>query len=163
MSLISSIVKLYNRLSQNSIGEVEDGITSCDRIKALCRQAVAEGCVLLKNDGTLPLDGKRFALFGRCQCNTFYVGYGSGGDVKPPYRVSVLDGLRAAGALIDEVVAARYEEWTKKHAPDDGYWGHWPMCYEEMPLGEAFVAEAASAGAQFPLSKASTRNSSRNR
>ena len=81
MSLISSIVKLYNRLSQNSIGEVEDGITSCDRIKALCRQAVAEGCVLLKNDGTLPLDGKRFALFGRCQCNTFYVGYGSGGDV----------------------------------------------------------------------------------
>lgn len=96
MSLISSIVKLYNRLSQNSIGEVEDGITSCDRIKVLCRQAVAEGCVLLKNDGTLPLDGKRFALFGRCQCNTFYVGYGSGGDVKPPYRVSVLDGLRAA-------------------------------------------------------------------
>lgn len=35
MSLISSIVKLYNRLSQNSIGEVEDGITVRKRVAGI--------------------------------------------------------------------------------------------------------------------------------
>ena len=80
------IVKIINKISQGSVSEINDGITSCEEIKALCREATAEGCVLLKNEGVLPLADKKFALFGRCQVNTFYVGYGSGGDVKPPYR-----------------------------------------------------------------------------
>ena len=70
--LIASIV---NRLSQGSVKEVEDGITSSAEMASLCRNAVAEGCVLLKNEGVLPLADKKFALFGRCQVNTFYVGY----------------------------------------------------------------------------------------
>ena len=51
----------------------------------LIRQAGAEGCVLLKNDGALPLQpGQTVAVFGRCQLDWFYVGYGSGGDVHAP-------------------------------------------------------------------------------
>ena len=103
----------------------------------------AEGCVLLKNDGTLPLGKRQFALFSRCQINTFYVGYGSGGDVKPPYKVSILEGLGAGGANLDSQVAETYEHWTKKHIPDEGYWGHWPMCYKEMPVKDEFIASAA--------------------
>lgn len=122
---------------------MDDGITSCDEIKELCRKVTAEGCVLLKNDGTLPLGKRQFALFGRCQINTFYVGYGSGGDVKPPYKVSILEGLRAGGANLDSQVAETYEHWTKKHIPDEGYWGHWPMCYKEMPVKDEFIASAA--------------------
>ena len=54
----------------------------------LARRAAAEGMVLLRNDGVLPLrPTDRVALFGRCQVDTFYVGYGSGGDVKAPYKV----------------------------------------------------------------------------
>ena len=54
-------------------------------IGALIRQAGAEGCVLLKNDGALPLDKEQeVAVFGRCQLDWFYVGYGSGGDVTRP-------------------------------------------------------------------------------
>lgn len=143
MSLISAIIKLHNKLSQKSIFEVDDGITSCDEIRELCRKVTAEGCVLLNNDGTLPLGNQQFALFGRCQINTFYVGYGSGGDVKPPYKVSILEGLRAGGANLDIQVVETYEHWTKNHIPDEGYWGHWPMCYKEMPVKDEFIASAA--------------------
>lgn len=143
MSLISAIIKLHNKLSQKSVFEVDDGITSCDEIRELCRKVTAEGCVLLKNDGTLPLGNQQFALFGRCQINTFYVGYGSGGDVKPPYKVSILEGLRAGGANLDIQVVETYEHWTKNHIPDEGYWGHWPMCYKEMPVKDEFIASAA--------------------
>lgn len=143
MSLISAIIKLHNKLSQKSVFEVDDGITSCDEIRELCRKVTAEGCVLLKNDGTLPLGNQQFALFGRCQINTFYVGYGSGGDVKPPYKVSILEGLRAGGANLDIQVVETYEHWTKNHIPDEGYWGHWLMCYKEMPVKDEFIASAA--------------------
>ena len=143
MSLISAIIKLHNKLSQKSVFEMDDGITSCDEIRELCRKVTAEGCVLLKNDGTLPLGNRQFALFGRCQINTFYVGYGSGGDVKPPYKVSILEGLRASKANLDSQVAQIYEHWTKKHIPDEGYWGHWPMSYKEMPVKDEFIASAA--------------------
>ena len=143
MSLISAIIKLHNKLSQKSVFEMDDGITSCDEIRKLCRKVTAEGCVLLKNDGTLPLGNRQFALFGRCQINTFYVGYGSGGDVKPPYKVSILEGLRASKANLDSQVAQIYEHWTKKHIPDEGYWGHWPMSYKEMPVKDEFIASAA--------------------
>lgn len=130
-------------MSQKSVFEVDDGITSCDEIRELCRKVTAEGCVLLKNDGTLPLGNQQFALFGRCQINTFYVGYGSGGDVKPPYKVSILEGLRAGGANLDIQVVDTYEHWTKNHIPDEGYWGYWPMCYKEMPVKDEFIASAA--------------------
>lgn len=143
MSLISAIIKLHDKLSQKSVFEVDDGITSCDEIRELCRKVTAEGCVLLKNDGTLPLGNQQFALFGRCQINAFYVGYGSGGDVKPPYKVSILEGLRAGGANLDIQVVETYEHWTKNHIPDEGYWGHWPMCYKEMPVKDEFIASAA--------------------
>lgn len=142
--ITKAITRLINKLSQTSVSEINDGIISCEEIKELCRKATAEGCVLLKNDGVLPLADKQFALFGRCQINTFYVGYGSGGDVKPPYRVSILDGLRMGGAKLDSQVAQTYELWTKNHIPDEGYWGHWPMCYEEMPIKEEFIASSAA-------------------
>lgn len=90
--------------------------------------------MLLKNNGVLPLADKKFALFGRCQINTFYVGYGSGGDVKPPYRVSILEGLQNGRANLDKRVVETYKDWTKKNVPNDGYWGRWPMYYEEMPV-----------------------------
>lgn len=137
------VVKIINSFSQGSVKEINDGITSCEEIKTLCRAASAEGCVLLKNNGVLPLMGKKFALFGRCQINTFYVGYGSGGDVKPPYRVSILEGLQKGGANLDSRVVNSYKLWTEKNVPDDGCWGRWPMYYEEMPVDENFVKSAA--------------------
>ena len=111
----------------------------------LIRQGAAESCVLLKNDGTLPLQKETpVAVFGRCQLDWFYVGYGSGGDVHAPYYVNLMDGLRNAGAAYDKVLATTYRTWceSKEHKADHGWWGHWPMSHPEMPLTPAMVSAA---------------------
>ena len=115
-------------------------------IGALIRQAGAEGCVLLKNDGALPLDKEQeVAVFGRCQLDWFYVGYGSGGDVNAPCHVNLIDGLRNVGFALNAEVLRSYETWTQQedNMADHGWWGHWPMNYPEMPLDAALVQKAA--------------------
>jgi len=113
---------------------------------ALARQCGAESCVLLKNDGTLPLSvGSKVAVFGRCQLDWFYVGYGSGGDVHPPYYVNLMDGLKSAGVNYDSELAKVYETWcnSEEHKADHGWWGHWPMSHPEMPLDRQLVEATA--------------------
>ncbi|WP_246060140.1 glycoside hydrolase family 3 C-terminal domain-containing protein [Herbidospora galbida] len=61
---------------------------------ALLRRAVADSCVLLKNDdGVLPLATPRIAVIGAHAARTRIQGGGSGG-VYPSAVVSILDGLR---------------------------------------------------------------------
>ena len=113
----------------------------------LSRRAAAEGCVLLKNDGALPLNaGQPVAVFGRCQLDWFYVGYGSGGDVHPPYRVNLMEGLKNAGIPTDEALAKVYADWCSHpdHEANHGWWGHWPMSHPEMPLTAELVSDAAA-------------------
>ena len=66
-------------------------------VQEYARSAASEGIVLLKNDNNaLPLGQngvETVAFFGITQIQTFLVGYGSGGDVKPPYRVTLADAL----------------------------------------------------------------------
>ncbi|MDE5617092.1 MAG: glycoside hydrolase family 3 C-terminal domain-containing protein, partial [Clostridia bacterium] len=116
----------------------------------LVRKAGAEGAVLLKNDGVLPF-GKtdKVALFGRCQYDYFCVGYGSGGDVKPPYKINLLQAMREASAdggfILDNELADIYENWCQKeeNVPFEGWWGHWPMNYPEMPIDGDLIAKTA--------------------
>lgn len=129
--LVGSII---NKVAQASVKEINDGRTSSVRMKELCRKAAAESCVLLKNEGVLPLCGENISIFGRCQINYFYVGYGSGGDVKAPYKISLLQGLLDNRISVNEQLVTDYRKWVKKHEPYDGFWGHWPRCYDEMPL-----------------------------
>ena len=60
------------------------------------RQAVAEGCVLLRNDKkALPIrKGETVSVFGRIQFTYYKSGTGSGGMVNTPYAVSILDALK---------------------------------------------------------------------
>ena len=116
-------------------------------VDGLIRQAGAESCVLLKNDGVLPLaPEEEVAVFGRCQLDWFYVGYGSGGDVKAPYYVNLIDGLQSAGVPVNAAVLNRYSSWTREeeNEADHGWWGHWPYSHPEMPLDAALVRTAAS-------------------
>lgn len=111
----------------------------------LVRQAGAEGIVLLKNiNNTLPYnENTRLAVFGRCQLDYFYVGYGSGGDVNAPYTVNLIDGLKNNGADLNKGLLGFYESWCKENPVIHGFWGHWPMCYDEAVVDESTVKAAA--------------------
>ena len=134
-------------LEQELNRETLSGKLSVPEIAEKARLLAAEGIVLLKNDNhTLPLKpDTRLAVFGRCAVDYFTVGYGSGGDVIAPYRKNLMDGLLEHGVQVDGILASRYETWCSlpQNVPDEGFWGHWPMSYPEMPLKEADVAAAA--------------------
>lgn len=126
----------------------EENIAAGDRkvtpgMPELLRRAAGEGIVLLENDGILPLKDQKVAVFGRCQLDWFYVGYGSGGDVHPPYRVNLMEGLANAGVACVDVLAKNYRKWCEENPVDHGWWGHWPYFYPEMPLEDAAVRTAA--------------------
>lgn len=135
-------------LEQELISEIEGERIYTPGMQELARKSAAEGCVLLKNDGTLPLKKEKMvSIFGRCQVDTFFVGYGSGGNVHPPQKVSILEGMRACeDILVNEEVSSVYEEWChrKENVADPGKeWGKWPYFYPEMPLKEELVVAAA--------------------
>ncbi len=135
-------------LEQELIKDIEGERIYTPGMQELARKSAAEGCVLLKNNGVLPLKkDKAVSVFGRCQVDTFYVGYGSGGNVHPPKKVSFLEGLRSCeGISLNETVSKVYEDWChrKENIADPGTeWGKWPYYYPEMPLEEAFVEKAA--------------------
>ncbi len=58
--------------------------------------------------------------------------------------VEIDDGLTQNGMQIDEKVAKEYRAWCADNPPDDGYWTHWPMYYDEMPVSDELVEDAAS-------------------
>ena len=68
---------------------------------ALCRQAAAEGMVLLENNGVLPFDlaDQKIALYGPGARHTIPGGTGSG-EVNSRHTVSAEEGLKNAGAII---------------------------------------------------------------
>lgn len=91
------------------------------RSRALSRKAAAEGFVLLKNDGVLPLKNKRLALYGAGARMTVKGGTGSG-QVRERYSVSIAEGLANAGLEIttagwldrfDKFYADTYETYRR--------------------------------------------------
>ncbi len=110
------------------------------------RELAGEGIVLLRNEnGVLPLrPGRRLAIFGRVQHDWFYVGYGSGGDVHPPYTVGLFEGLEGAGIEYDRPLRKLVEDWCEQpeNQAQEGFWGHWPYSHPEMPLSDRTVREA---------------------
>lgn len=132
---------LAQELHKQALGKPEPRKEMSDA----CRRAGAEGTVLLKNDGVLPLSKTgSTAFFGRVQRDYFYVGYGSGGDVNPDYLVSPMDALEARGDIAyDKALADRYRLWCQANVPPVMAWAQWPTCHPEMPLSEEAVRAAA--------------------
>ncbi|MDD6146399.1 MAG: glycoside hydrolase family 3 C-terminal domain-containing protein [Oscillospiraceae bacterium] len=140
--------KIFDRL--NSLSQTETGRTKAEKtvtqgMPEFLRAVAADGAVLLKNDGTLPLKrGSRVSVFGRVQMDWFFTGYGSGGDVNKPYSVNLVEGIRNCGDLsLNEDLAKIYGDWCESHPVEHGIWGHWPRCYPEMPLDRQIVSQMA--------------------
>ena len=64
--------------------------------RAIAREAAAEGIVLLENNGVLPMQPQKIALYGAGSRMTVKGGSGSG-DVHERYSVTIQEGLKNAG------------------------------------------------------------------
>lgn len=114
------------------------------KMSALLRQAAAESIVLLENEGVLPLKAQsKLAVFGRSQIDYFYVGYGSGGEVNPPYLVNVIQGLEEKDLVLNQVLIEKYQTFSANNIVEDGIWGQWPRFLEEMTLSNEEVKSAS--------------------
>ena len=77
----------------------------------MVREAAAEGMVLLKNSGNLPMEAKgSIALFGLSAYKSIAGGTGSG-NVNKPYIRNISEGLEAAGFTLD----SRLTDFYAKH------------------------------------------------
>ncbi|MEE1064722.1 MAG: glycoside hydrolase family 3 C-terminal domain-containing protein [Acutalibacteraceae bacterium] len=131
-------------LSQEQAKWAEEAYDVPEEAKKDLRQLAAEGIVMLKNNDTLPLAGKRVAVFGRCQYDYFYCGYGSGGDVNIPYKVSFAEALHnQKEIIINKDIDNFYREMSENNPPDEGYWGHWPFNFPEFIPDEDLIRKAA--------------------
>lgn len=143
-NLVTKTVVKVSSLAQATLDRSGTEKTVTSGMPELLREVAAQGAVLLKNDGTLPLkDGSRVSLFGRCSSNWFYVGYGSGGDVNNPYEVSLTEGIRNCDKLcLNEKLAKVYSDYDEENPINHGFWGFWPLCIPEMPLDNDTLATA---------------------
>ena len=144
MKILSKIINSAAALAQKTGGGVSGSREVSKEMIALARRAAAEGIVLLKNNNdALPVrPDETVAVFGRVQYDWFYVGYGSGGDVKPPYRINLIEGLENADVRVDGKLKDIYGKWCRKNVPDEGFWGHWPYNFKEMPLSDDVIDAA---------------------
>ena len=113
----------------------------------LVRQAGAEGLILLKNDGVLPLSkDERVALFGNASYSLIAGGTGSG-DVHKAHVISLDKGLAEAGFGIDKATSEWYRDYVKyvretehnnSNLFNDYYWGK--SVLPELKLSSNFMA-----------------------
>ena len=143
-ALTNTVQFFANGLSQSATDRDIEKKAVTPGMPELLRRAAADGAVMLENNGILPLkDGTRVALFGITGYESHYVGYGSGGDVNRPYAVSFADGIKNCDRLtLDPTIESIYREWNKKNPINNGFWGHWPFYFPEMPLDNTTVENA---------------------
>ncbi len=101
--------------------------------KALARRAAAEGFVLLKNDGVLPLEGRSVMLYGPGSRMTVKGGSGSG-DVRERHSVSIEEGLKNAGFSFPSTLWM--DRFEAKYAADLNAWreGVQTMARKHTPI-----------------------------
>ena len=119
-----------------------DKIFDVEKYAKKAREAVAEGIVLLRNEGdVLPLaPGAKIALFGRCQFNYYKSGTGSGGLVNTSYVTGIREAIKHSDFVLNEELEAVYEEWLRENPFDTGVgWAAEPWFQKEMPLTEELV------------------------
>lgn len=112
------------------------------------RLCVAEGCVLLENNGVLPLKkNQKVSIFGRIQANYFKSGTGSGGKVNVDKVWNIGEALEKSGKVsVNKELENVYKKWIEKNPFDEGLgWGMEPWAQKEMPLSEKIVSDASAA------------------
>ncbi len=101
-SMVSMVFKKSGDISEESINTASQ----------LCEDIAAEGFVLLKNDGTLPLgENAKVNTFGWSSTNPVYGGTGSGSLSANYETISLLKGLENAGIQYNQDLVKFYTDW----------------------------------------------------
>ena len=123
-------------------------VFDADKFAEVARRSVAEGAVLLKNDGNvLPLaEGTKIALFGRSQYNYYKSGTGSGGMVNTKYVIGVKEALLEDKRFtLNQKLVDTYDAWIGDHPFDKGEgWASEPWFQEEMDITPEFAKKIAA-------------------
>ena len=118
-----------------------------DAYKDTAIEAIAEGQVLLKNEGeVLPIKkGSTVSVFGRMQFHYYKSGLGSGGMVNVRKVTGILDALEESNDIkIYEPLKNKYKKWDEENPLVVGCgWGSEPWSQAEMDIPEDAVADAA--------------------
>ena len=112
------------------------------RYAQTARAAVAEGIVMLRNEGhVLPLgEGEKIALFGRGQFHYYKSGTGSGGMVNTSYVTGIREALESSSFVLNKELETVYRDWLEENPFDPGTgWAGEPWFQKEMPLTEELV------------------------
>lgn len=157
------------------LGKNNKIVTGCNAHWQLCKEAAAEGTVLLKNDGTLPLkEGTKISLFG-LGAGDFIFGGGGSGVVVTDRLVTLREGLQAAAdrgeiAYFPETADFYYNAITdlteQKHRelPTVGQYSTWRRNHQmelpELPAELYEKAKAFGGTAVFCLSRYSAEGDS---
>lgn len=111
------------------------------------RRAAADGMVLLKNDGTLPLDkNKAVALFGIASYQAFKIGWGSG-DMMAQKVVQINDALSSVGFDIEKTADEVSKNWIEAHKEEylrvNRNWAEWTFRFNEIEMPTDIIKESA--------------------
>lgn len=87
--------------------------------RAIAREAAAEGIVLLENNGVLPMQPQKIALYGAGSRMTVKGGSGSG-DVHERYSVTIEEGLKNAGFAFPTMLWM--DRFQEKYEADIAAW-----------------------------------------
>ena len=114
-----------------------------EQIQSRCRKAIAEGTVLLENDGMLPLKTTdKVAVLGRAQFEYTKSGTGSGGDVVCPYISDIGNELKKR-VRTDCRAEEFYRRWIEKLPRDMGDNWDVPQYQPEPVPDEKLITELA--------------------
>ncbi len=119
--ILEYVVKTHNfKNAQSTMHHAQLAAPTCpaENLKAhaqVVRKVGADGIVLLKNNGILPLTGKRVALFGCTSYDWISGGSGFGGTSVGHYTVSLVEGMRSAGYEVFKPLISLYT----KHIADE--------------------------------------------
>ena len=112
----------------------------------LAREAGAQGMVLLRNEGALPIASPAtLALLGNTSYSMITGGTGSG-DVNEAYSISLEQGLTDAGFTLDGPLAESYEAFIKEeeaNRPPPPQWFMLPPPLPEMSVPADEIARLA--------------------
>ncbi len=142
---VGSFVRHGSRGCSSSSGESAPAVRWLpEGFSELLRNVDEESCVLLQNNGVLPLKrNTEVAVFGRCQLDWQCGAFDSASAYCPDKRPDLIQELLLAGQPLNRMLLDSYASWIDANPAAMYRKERHSGCLEEMPLDESVIRNAA--------------------